>query len=266
MNETVGILGCGYLGSRAALFWRQLGLSVIGFSRSSRAEDLVLSCCQKVEKSLETLIQNVDCLLVSVAPKGSTVEEYQETYLKTATLIAHILDNASPNRLKHILYTSSASVYGERAGAWVSEQDPLYPITEQARILVETEKVLLQLQACGVSIFRIGELTGPGREIQDKLTARQGTPFPGTGNIFANLTPVDLLIRGLEFVRKKHLTGVFNLCSIEHPTRKALYVKTAEEHQLPIPSWDNTYVSPHMGNKRLCCDKLANFGFSFHVL
>lgn len=259
----MGIFGCGYLGSRAAAFWKRLGLSVIGFARSSSKEDAVLSCCHTVERSLDTLIHNVDCLLVSVAPNRGIVEAYRETYLQTALQIRKIVDSSPIPQLQQIFYTSSASVYGERGGDWVSESDPVLPLTDLAKILVETENVFLQIQGCGVVIFRIGELTGPGREIQDRVQARQGIPFPGTGNAFANLTPVDLLIRGLEFARQKRLTGIFNLCSGEHPTRKTLYDRVAKEHQIPSPSWDSSLFSPHAGNKRLCCDKLANFGFKF---
>lgn len=263
MNETVGILGCGYLGSRAAAFWKRLGLSVIGFVRSSSKEEAVLSCCHRAEKSLDILLQNVDDLLVSVAPHTGSVDAYRETYLQTALQMQKIIDSSPSLRLQHIFYTSSASVYGERGGEWVSEMDPVSPLTEAAKILVETENIFLQIQRCGVVIFRIGELTGPGREIQDRVRARQGVPFPGTGNTFANFTPVDLLIRGLEFARQKRLTGIFNLCSEEHPTRKNLYDQVAKELQIPSPSWDSRLLSPHAGNKRLCCNKLVNFGFNF---
>ena len=234
---------------------------MIGFIRSPEKEKIVSSFCDEVEHSLDLLLDRVDCLLVCVAPKVGTADAYRETYLYTAERIRTILSQTSLRRLRQILYTSSASVYGEHAGAWVSEMDELFSLTEQAKILVETENLFLAIQACRVAIFRIGELVGPGREISDKLKARLGLPFPGTGEAFVNLTPLDLLIRGLDFAKNGRLAGIFNLCSNEHPTRKSLYERVAKEYQLPPILWNASISSPHGGNKRLCCDKLKSLGF-----
>ena len=48
---------------------------------------------------------------------------------------------------KKFVYTSSTSVYGQTDGSQVKESSPTEPLAETAKVLLETEKVLLAAAA-----------------------------------------------------------------------------------------------------------------------
>ncbi len=64
------------------------------------------------------------------------------------------------------VYTSSTSVYGQNDGSVVTEQSPTEPAAETARVLLETEKLLLeaaQQKGFPSVILRVAGIYGPGR-------------------------------------------------------------------------------------------------------
>ena len=76
-----------------------------------------------------------------------------------------------------IIYISTSGVYGDRQGAWVSEDSSLNPATDRARRRLAAEKYLRdweQRTGVSVAILRVGGIYGPGRLPLNRL--RQGTP------------------------------------------------------------------------------------------
>ena len=118
-----------------------------------------------------------DALLISVAPDSSS--DYTSTYLQTAQLIAKEAPKISS--LKHILYTSSLSVYGDHQGNWVIKHSPA-PANENAKILLETEKTLLNCSTNNLKVCVNGEIYGPGREIENRLKRMIHSPFQAQGD------------------------------------------------------------------------------------
>src|SRR5260370_40960811 len=59
-----------------------------------------------------------------------------------------------------LLFTSSTSVYAQRAGSWVTEESEAKPMRETSRILLETERMVL---ASGGTVARLAGIYGPGR-------------------------------------------------------------------------------------------------------
>src|SRR5207244_4111933 len=59
-----------------------------------------------------------------------------------------------------MLFTSSTSVYAQRDGSWVTEESETKPARETGRVLLETEKVMLDR---GGTVARLGGIYGPGR-------------------------------------------------------------------------------------------------------
>ncbi len=56
----------------------------------------------------------------------------------------NLIDWLSPNPPKNFIYTSSTSVYGQTDGSQVKESSPAEPASETGKILVETERLLLE--------------------------------------------------------------------------------------------------------------------------
>ena len=98
----------------------------------------------------------VNCVSSS---KGG-VEEYREVYLKGTRNLIEWLSTSPP---KKFVYTSSTSVYGQTDGSAVKESSPTEPASETGRVLVETEKVLLEAKHIPALILRVAGIYGPER-------------------------------------------------------------------------------------------------------
>lgn len=244
------VIGCGFLGLNAAVYLRQKGHFVTG---STRSENKLLDLKKVLDRAIlftphdPEFWKNQDAVLFCVAPDHS--HQYEETYLKNAELLL----KAHP---KHLIYTSSTSVYGEHEGKEVTEESPLYPANSQTKILQQTENTLLKLpQTC---IFRLGELIGKGRTLESRL--KNTKTFSGTGNSITNFSQLSDVIRAIHFALEKPLFGIYNLCSDLHMTRRDLYNQICKNI-----AWDPSIKSLHSGNKIVISEKLKSSGFKFEA-
>jgi len=264
--KKVGILGCGYVGKAAAQHLKQLGYTVsVTTRKAGRLAELqpYADHIYLIQADADYLdfIKNQQILIVSVAP-GAT-GDYRSTYLGTAELIASHLSQAT--QLQQIIYTSSTSIYGDHNGEWVQENSPLYPSNAQQLILIDTEKALLNCAWSNIKIciYRLGEILGPGRSIENRLKQSTGKVFAGNGNAYTNLIYVDDIVKAIELAINKQLDGIFNLCNDLHLPRKLLYERLCQKLGLPPVQWDESLTSPHGGNKRISNKKIKNLDFSF---
>lgn len=265
----VAIIGCGYLGSDAAKLWTKKGYRVTATTRHPERLPELSAVAQKSivlkgsdEEALVPLISNNEEIVVTIA--ADDVEHYESAYLNTAAAFRHLaLENNLPRRL---LYTSSTSVYGDHNGQWVDETSELRGKSDQAKILIEAERLYLSLQELGwsVCIFRLAELYGPGRELSKRVQQLQGHTFPGTGKHYTNMIHKSDATFAIDYALRHHLTGVYNLADDDHPTRKELYDKIAQKFHLPKVKWDPTLTGLHSGDKRVSNHKIKAEGFSFH--
>lgn len=254
------VIGCGYVGSAAAKLWKSNGHVVAATTRSPDKVSLLLRFVDYSflwqEQDLQKAFHGQEAVLFSVAADSS--KDFQEAYAENARKIVHFA--LKENSVKQVLYTSSTSVYGEHSGSLVNEETSCIPQTTQAQILYETEKILMDGLNKLVCILRLGEICGEGREIQNRLKKLQGKGLPGTGENFVNLSSLPLILQGLNFALINHLSGIYNLCSPHHPTRKELYDAICMEENLPPIQWDPTQLSIHGGNKKVSCLKIQQAG------
>jgi nucleoside-diphosphate-sugar epimerase len=262
----VGIIGCGYVGIRAATLWSHLGHEISVTTRKAEKFHELSAVAQKIylidnSNSFNDFIQNQEIVLVCMAPARG--EDYRSTYLNTAHKISKALTHAPS--LKQIIYTSSTSVYGDLGGDWVDETSCCTPENESGNILLQTEQTLLgcRSEAIKVCIFRLGEIFGPGRRIVDRLRKMGNTPLPGNGESYTNLIHIDDIIDALNFALNHQLDGMYNLCNEVHLQRKEFYNQICQQHHLPPLSWDPSLPRLHSGNKRVSNNKLKSVGFQF---
>lgn len=263
----VVIIGGGYVGKRVAKALIDKGKRAIVTTRNPEKkesleeegfETLLLSTFDKEE--LKQAVKGIDAVVLCVAP--SSQDTYERTYFRSAENLKEALSAANPTC--QVVYTSSTSVYGDRKGEVALEGDPLTPKTPQGEVLCKTEETLLSMSHDrDVCIFRLGEIYGPGRELEKRLRKMAPGPFPGDGTSHANLSHIDDIVKGILFALDKRLTGVFNLCSQEHPTRKELYEKICDIEELPQVQWDPGTTSHHGGDKIVSSGKLIRKGFVF---
>jgi nucleoside-diphosphate-sugar epimerase len=255
------LIGYGYLGRAACRTLRAAGHLVTGVTRSQEKLPLLK---KELERALlwneDTFVEafyDQDACLFCAAPDDKG--DYETVYYQNALRI--LTATLKYPRLRHVVYTSSFSVYGEQAGKEVEETSPLQPGTPEAEILVKTEEAFLKSpRSC---ILRLGELVGPGRTLEMKLRSRFPLPFPGTGENVVNLTPLSEGVRAIQFAFEKPLFGIYNVCSDLHPSRKELYEQIAAFCKMPAPRWDTTLTSSHTGNRKVSNEKIKKAGFVF---
>jgi nucleoside-diphosphate-sugar epimerase len=257
------VMGAGYVGmSLLRGFQKQSHEIFITTTQEERIEILkpygksVLLLNQTENKALNDLINASDGMFILVAPKNS--QSYEETYLNTAKKISSVLkDRKNPF---YILYTSSTSVC-EGLNEWVTEEMPLSPKSENAKILLETERYYLN---CGVStcILRLGGVYGPHRELIDRARRFSGKEMSGTGNEATNHIHLEDIVNAITFCMEHSLTGVYHLVNEEHRTRQELYSTLCGLISLPGPIWRADSIKSTEGYK-ISNRKIKQAGFVF---
>lgn len=261
------IIGCGYLGMEVASIWKKHGHYVTATTRSPEKLDSLSKVSQKAlilkgndEDELVPLIANNEVILVTIG--ADNLDHYENTYLNTAQIFRHLaLEMDLP---RHLIYTSSTSVYGDRHGHWVDETSELLAKSDQGKILIEAEKYYLLLQELGwhVCLFRLSEIYGPGRELSHRVKQFEGHILPGSGDHHTNMIHKHDCAFAIDYALRHHLEGVFNLSDDEHPTRKELYDSISKKFHLSKVKWDPSHTALHSGNKRVSNHKIKGEGFA----
>ena len=273
LYENMAIIGCGYVGSALADYWHQRGHIVTGTTTSTIRLSTLQPVTSRVAllsgndlEAVQSLIQDQDTVVVSVAPKGSRAVDsniYAQTYLSTAKTLVKAL-NQAPG-VKQLIYLSSCSVYGDRQGRWVDETTPVAALDPYSQILQEAEDILLrtvgtEYRTC---ILRLGGIYGPGRELVNMFGGLSGLTLPGSGDRITNWAHLDDIIAGIEFARDNQLQGIYNLVDDSQLTIRQLIELVCARYSLPSVRWDSSQVNKtRRSSLRVSNQKLKVTGFS----
>jgi nucleoside-diphosphate-sugar epimerase len=141
------IIGCGYVGLPLGAELAKQGHQVFAVRRSRGSEKDIqavgiqpLICDITKPEDLAKLPLSYDWVVNCVASSGGSAEEYRRLYLEGSRNLLEWLSASPPQKF---VYTSSTSVYGQTDGSVVTEASPTEPAAETAKILVQTENVLL---------------------------------------------------------------------------------------------------------------------------
>ena len=206
----------------------------------------------------DLLIKNCEALIVLVAPKNS--EAYKETYFDTAKKIVSSLKNRK--KPLYILYTSSTSVYENAGCQIVLETTPLCPLSDNGKILIETEKLYLNSEA-DLCVLRLGGIYGPKREFLNRAKRFSSTLMGGTGDEPTNSIHLNDIVAAITFCLDNHVTGVYNLVNDDHPTRKVLYENLCRSIKIPPPLWNRDEPSTKKNSSIVSNKKIKEKGFIF---
>lgn len=206
---------------------------------------------------LKEVIDQCDGMVVLVAPNSA--ESYKNTYLKTAQVVTTILkDRVKPF---HLVYTGSTSVCKGVSSEWVTEETLLSPKSENAKVLLESEKIYLE---CPVDccVLRLGGIYGPGRDLFDRAKRFSGQEMSSSGHEPTNHIHLEDIVSGLNFVIRHRLKGIYHLVSDEHTTRKKLYNHLCQEMKIRLPVWKNSDL-PNTQGVKVANEKIKKAGFVF---
>ncbi len=155
------IAGCGYVGAAAADLFYDAGWDVEGWTASAESAAAlrdkryrVRVCDISDPAAVSAMRAEAHVVIQSVSSRGGGAVEYRRLYLNGA---ANLLQNFPAATL---LFTSSTSVYAQRDGEWVNEESAAEPQRDTARVLRETEELVLARDGI---VARVAGIYGPGR-------------------------------------------------------------------------------------------------------
>ena len=262
------ILGCGYVGTAVARRWSDQGIHVtVTTTRRDRVNDLH-SIAEEVKvvhgsdlAAVSDLLLGQDVLLIAVA--GGRKAGHEAVYLDTAKTVLAALDQAP--HLRQIIYTSSFSVYGHHQGQWVTEDAPVYPATDNTKVLATTEQTILSAATPDrkVCVLRLGGIYGPNRELQKIYSRAAGSVRPGAGTEGSNWVHRDDIVGVIDFAQNHGLTGIYNVVQDEVLTSRELIDRVCQAHNMPPVTWDPSRPSERPHNVRVSNQKLKAAGYQF---
>lgn len=266
----VGILGCGYVGTVLASHLYAKGYTLHLTTTSEEKVPLLSDYAAKVhvlktthQAHLNHFLDQIQTLFITIAPKEGV--SYEETYLACAKALRESLKNHG-KEIDFIGYTSTTSVYGHHEGEWVDELSPLHAVSPNSECLVKAEEIYQSLatKSRKICILRLGEIYGPGRELENRVRNMSGSSLPGTGSSYCNLVHVEDIVSAFDFCMDNNLNGIYNLCNHTHMSRNNLYTSICSYYGWPAPNWDKTTSKEiFKQNKRVKSDKIESLGFQF---
>ena len=231
------IVGCGYVGLPLGAELVRLGHEVSGLRRQASAENELKAAGIRPlvgdvtrPESLARLPHAFDWVVNCVASRGGTAEDYRRIYLQGTR---HLMEWLSATPPQKFVYTGSTSVYGQTDGSPVKETSPTEPVVETAKVLRETEKLLLT--AAGerkfpAVILRVAGIYGPDRGHAFKQFLKNEARIEGDGSRFLNMIHRDDLIGCLIAVLKSGRAGeIYNTVDDEPVTQANFFQWLAEE-------------------------------------
>ncbi len=201
------IIGTGYVGLPLGAELARRGHAVSGLRRdASGAPALQAAGIQPMiaditrPDQLAKLPNDFDWVVNCVASGGGGAEDYRWVYLQGMRNVVDWLAtgrrNAGGPRLR-LVYTSSTSVYGQNDGSVVDEKNRAEPASETGRVLVETERALIEgasQRNFSAIILRAAGIYGPERGYWFKQFVNGDARLDGDGARFLNMIHRDDVI------------------------------------------------------------------------
>ena len=236
--KTVLIVGCGDVARRAIpRLSRRLRVIAMIRDPSQRAALRQLGAHPVVadldaRRSLERLAGIADYVLYAAPPpRAGTTDP------RTRRLVAALAQRAS--RPRRLVYISTTGVYGDCAGARVSETRPARPASARARRRVDAERRLREFgRRCGVSV---GILRAPGIYAGDRLPLarlERGDPvLCAEHDVFTNHIHADDLARLAAIALFRGGAGrLWNACDDTRLSMAAYFDAVADHFGRPRPA------------------------------
>lgn len=221
-NQSIGILGLGYLGNLLASELAKRGHKISGTTRSEEKKS------QLIQQGWEVTLLNgndpsrnlfeSDFIILNIPPFPGQLDWFKSWPWRKET---------------RIIFISSTSVY-EEAPELVSESSPV-----KQHLLADEEQWVSETFPES-TILRPGGLLGRGRHPGKVLSGRKDLKAPYHP---VNLIHVEDLVGTIIAVLEKGVLGIINVVSEEHSLRKEFYQGYCRRNSLPLPEFDETDMS-----------------------
>ena len=263
MSNTIGVLGCGWLGLPLAISFVKNGSRVHGSTTSKqklsqlKQEGILpfyLSLSEdKIEGDISDFLRDVNLLIVNVPP--NLRGENKENYVQKIQLLHQ---EVKKSEIQKVIFVSSTSVYGDVEGE-VTEDTIPQPSTESGKQLLASENIFVKDTDLETTIIRFGGLIGPNRHPITILSGRQNL---SNGKAPINLIHLNDCIRIIRSVVRNSWWGeVINGVYPEHPNKQEYYSSEAKKRGLQVPDYkvDNSLKGKIIHSKVLLNVKKFEF-------
>lgn len=241
MIKSIGILGCGWLGTPLAEHFVSTGYHVKGSKTTKRklesiAEKGILSYLIRLEENaiegnIEEFLSGLDVLIINIPPNLRR-NPHGNFVGKIEVLIRYIKHTA----IDKVVFVSSTSVYGNINGEVTEETTPL-PETNSGKQLLASEKLLFQETSFSTTVIRFGGLISEDRHPVHMLSRRTLT----NGGELINLIHRNDCIHMISTIIKNgYWNEVFNGVYPYHPTKAEYYTLEAKKRGIPPPNYQET--------------------------
>jgi len=233
VEDPVTIVGCGYVGKRLAKLLQREGLDVTGLVRSAasaRALEAagISAALIDLDRPQEPRAGDGKCFIYMVPPPPAG---------DTDPRIRAWLDSlADPAR--RIVYLSTTAVYGDRAGAVVTEDSATRPTSQRGLRRLDAERALLEhggRVAASIQILRVPGIYGPGRLPLARISERQPIPEPSATGPGNRIHVDDLAGACLAALRYEGPREIFNVGDGENASMGEYFLSVAKLAGLPPP-------------------------------
>jgi mutator protein MutT len=259
------VAGCGFVGLATARLLLSADWDVTGCTHSHEsalalaAEPFPVLACDIANPAqvAQTLgpMHGLDAVVHCASSSKGGVDVYREVYLRGAQILCGEL---AP---RHIVFTSSTSVYAQTGGEWVDEQSAAEPPRETGRVLLETESWVL---GHGGAVARLAGIYGPGRSVLLRKFFSGEAVIEGDGRRWLNQIHRDDAAAAIVQIVQSRLPGLFNVSDDSPISQIELYSRLAESFSISLPPSGPIDVNRKRGwtHKRVRNGRLRSLGWA----
>ena len=182
-----------------------------------------------VKGKIGQFLSDVDVLVINVPPKlrGGQGESYVDKMLALQQELA-------VSNIRHVVFVSSTSVYGEVPGSVTEETTPV-PSTLSGKQLLISESTFKDTPGINTTILRFGGLIGADRHPVYRLSGKENLANGGHPINLIHLDDCIGIIKSI--VKNGWWNETFNAVYPSHPTKEAYYTSEALKRKLPPPTY-----------------------------
>ena len=263
--KRVVILGCGFVGVRAARLFAGDGWDVTGVTRSQvSAERLNREPFRTIARditdpaalSAARELHGPEALISAVSSGRGGEDAYREVYLRG---LRNAIACLNPAR---VLFVSSTSVYAQNDASWVNEDSPAEPASPTSRILRKAEEAAL---SHGGQVARLAGIYGPGRSVLLRKFLDGTAVIEGDGARHINQIHADDAAGALfHLVAAGPPPGIYNVADDTPMTQLSCYEFLAGLLRAPMPPRGPVDIHRKRGitDKRVSNAKLRSLGWT----
>jgi len=237
------IIGCGYVGVPLGAELVRQGHEVYGLRRTHAADGSIKAAGLKPLVGDITRVADLaklpgpfDWIVNTVSSTHGGAEDYRAVYLQGTRNLLAWLAASPPQRL---VYTSSTSVYAQEDGSRVDESSPTEPESATSRLLLETERELLQAarqRNFPAVILRVAGIYGPERGYLLKQYLMSEAQWADQGARLANMIHRDDVAGCIRAALERSQPGeIYNAVDDEPVTHLEFYRWLSEKLRRPLP-------------------------------